>query len=43
MLKAGIIDILGIANIIDVADISMDITDISTDIADIVMETDRCV
>ena len=38
MLRAGIIDVLGIVNIADiadVADISMDIADIGTDIADI--------
>ena len=38
MLRAGIIDILGIVNIINIADITdvvMDIADIVTDIADI--------
>ena len=39
MLRAGIADVLGIANIadiVDVVDIGMDIADIGTDIADIV-------
>ena len=43
VLRAGITDILGIANI---ADIGMDIADIATDIADVVniaVETGRCV
>ena len=35
VLRAGITDILGIANITDVADIGTDIADINTDIADI--------
>ena len=38
MLRAGIVDVLGIANIVDiadVADIGTDIADIGTDIADI--------
>ena len=40
MLKAGIVDILGIANIVDIADIvdiGTDIADIGIDIADIAM------
>ena len=43
MLKAGIVDVLGIANIADiadVADIGTDIADISTDIADVVNSAD---
>ena len=35
VLRAGIADVLGIANIVDIADLSTDIVDISTDIADI--------
>ena len=35
MLRAGITDVLGIANIADVVDIGTDIADIGTDIADI--------
>ena len=41
MLRAGIIDILGIANIADIADVTdigIDIADIGTDIADIGMD-----
>ena len=34
-------DVLGIVNIIDIADIVMDIVDIAIDIADIVVETGR--
>ena len=41
MLGAGIMDVLGIANIVDVVDIIMDIADIATDIADIAVETGR--
>ena len=41
MLRAVIVDILGIVNITDIADIITDITDIATDIADITVETGR--
>ena len=41
MLRAGITDVSGIANIADVADIVTDIADITTDIADIAVETGR--
>ena len=40
MLRAGIIDVLGIANIADVADIGTDIVDIGTDIADVMDSAD---
>ena len=46
VLRAGIVDVLGIANIaniIDVADIGIDITDINIDIIDIIIETGRCI
>ena len=35
VLRIGIVDVLGIVNITDIADIGIDIADISTDIADI--------
>ena len=35
VLRVGMVDVLGIANIADVADIGTDIADIGTDIADI--------
>ena len=41
MLGVVIADILGIANIADVADIITDIADITIDIADIAVETSR--
>ena len=41
MLGVVIADVLGIANIADVADIVTDIADIATDIADIAVETGR--
>ena len=44
VLRAEITDVLGIANIADIIDITnigIDITDISIDIIDIVMETGR--
>ena len=41
MLRAVIVDILGIVNITDIADIITDITDIATDIVDITVETGR--
>ena len=40
VLRAGIADILGIANIVDVADIGTDIADIAMGIADVVNCTD---
>jgi hypothetical protein len=44
--RAGIIDILGLVNIVDITDVAMYIMDIATDIADIAMDiadiVDRC-